>query len=257
MKLLTKVFFLACCILGINLNAVAEEHETPPNLADMWVVHVKANMGPAFEAAFKEHLAFRQEQGDPREWKTYTVEAGGDMDTYSIRSCCHHWADFDAYDAWSGEAEVGAHFNANVDQYVASYEHFFSAIDFENSNWSEDVTDVNFVGVTSWKIKPGAEGGMEAAKAKMSSLAKEHGWPRNWAWGSSIVGPPLLTIASPFSDFAGMEAPEQNFLEFLTEHMGSQEEADELLSSFSTSAKGSSYTIYRYREDLSSPSDEE
>jgi hypothetical protein len=39
--------------------------------------------------------------------------------------------------------------------------------------------------------------------------------------------------------------------------MGSQEEALELLNTFSTSAKGSTYTIYRHRKDLSSAADDE
>jgi len=257
MKLLTKSLFLALCMFGATLNAIAEEEATPPNLANMWVVHVKANMAGEFEAAFKEHIAFREEQGDPNSWNVFTVAVGSDLSTYSIRSCCHDWADFDSYEAWEAEAGAGTHWNANVDQFVNSYEHYFSAIDFENSNWPEAGTEVNFVGVTYWNVKPGAGAGMNAAKAKMSTLAKEHGWPRNWSWASPIGGGGGLVLVSPFATYADMQAPEQNFADFLTEHMGSEEAAIELLNGFSSSASDSNYTIYRYRKDLSSPSDEE
>ena len=91
----------------------------------------------------------------------------------------------------------------------------------------------------------------------MSSLAKEHGWPRHWSWSSRTGGNGGISIASPYENFAGMEPPEQSFGEFLIEHMDSPEEAAELLSNFSTSFKSSTYTVYRLRDDLSMSADDE
>jgi hypothetical protein len=257
MKLLFKSLFAVICILGLSSQAIADDHEAPPNMADMWVVHVKTGMAAEFEAAFNEHMAYRAEHGDPRTWNVFTVAVGSDLGSYSIRACCFNWADFDAYDAWNAESNAGQHWNENVDQFVESYEHYFSAIDFENSNWPEGDNNFSLFGVTNWRVKPGAGGAMNAAKAKMSSMAKEHGWPRHWSWSSGIGGSPGLSLVAPFDNYAGMKAPEQSFAEFLTEHMGSQEEALELLNTFSTSAKGSTYTIYRHRKDLSSAADDE
>ena len=143
-----------------------------------------------------------------------------------------------------------------MDQYVQSYNHTFTVADDENSHWPEGETNFTLFGVTTWKLKPGSFGQMNAAKAKISSLAKEHGWPRYWAWNSPVAGDSDLSLVSPFNNYAEMAPPEQGFLAFLTEHMESAEAAQELLGSFSTSFSDSSYTVYLLREDLSTPADE-
>ena len=68
MKMLSKSLFIGVCVLafaGLSFNAAADSHEAPPNLANLWVVHVKSGMSAQFEAAFKEHMAFREAAGDP------------------------------------------------------------------------------------------------------------------------------------------------------------------------------------------------
>jgi hypothetical protein len=261
MKFSMKSLALGLCMLALfGLPVVMQAQEgdaNPPNKADLWVIHVKTGMAAEFEAAFTAHLAFRAEKGEPRAWNTYTVAIGDDLGAYGIRFCCVHWADVDKYVAWSEESGVDAHWNENVDQYVDSYEHYFSTQDFKNSNWPEGDTKFTLFGVTTWQVKQGADRTMNEAKAKLSSLAKEHGWPRHWAWNSRIGGSSTLAIVSPYENYAGMEPPEKSFAEFLTEHMDSPEEAIELLGSFSKSFKSSEYTVYRLREDLSMPSGDE
>jgi len=257
MKLLAFGFCLVAFV-GLPFVAQAQDEEAdPPNMADLWIVHVEAGKSAAFEEAFKSHIAFRAENGDPRAWNTYTVAVGEDLGAYGIRFCCIDLADADSYDAWDAEAGAGEHWNANVDQYVDSYEHYYTTTDFENSNWPEGETNYSLFGVTRWVLKQGAFRQMNEAKGKMSSLAKEHGWPRYWSWQSQIGGSNVISIVSPYENYAGMEPPEQSFFEFLVEHMESPEAAGELLGSFSSSFKSSSYTVYRLRDDLSMSADEE
>ena len=261
MKKLSKIVVVGLTVLafaGLSFNAVADSHEAPGNMAETWIVNIKPDMAAEFEAAFKNHMAVRTAAAEDRDWNVYSPAVGSDLGFYAIRTCCNHWADFDGYDVWEMENPgVGADWDANVDQFVASYEHYFTNLDFENSNWPEDGAEFPLIGVTYWYVKPGAAGAMNAAKAKMSQLAKEHGWPRNWSWGSGVGGSPSISLASPFENWAGMQAPEQNFADFLTEHMGSQEAALELLSTFSTSASSSTYTVYRHRPDLTATDSED
>jgi hypothetical protein len=58
-------------------------------------------------------------------------------------------------------------------------------------------------------------------------------------------------IVSPFENFAAMEPPEQSFFEFVSEHVGSAEEAGKIFAQFSAGFTGSNYTVWAYREDLS------
>ena len=63
-------------------------------------------------------------------------------------------------------------------------------------------------------------------------------------------------IVSPFENFAAMEPPEQSLFDFVSEHVGSAEEAGKIeghgaFAQFSAGFTGSSYTVWAYREDLS------
>lgn len=261
MKLSMKLLGFVICLLALaSLPFVAQAQDDEadsPDKADVWVLHVKSGMSGAFEEVFKTHLAFRAEKDDPRAWNTYTVAIGDDLGSYTIRYCCVDWADADSYAAWETEAGVYAQWNENVDQYVDSYEHYYNVIDFENNNWPAGEVNFTLIGLTRWELKPDAFDQMNKAITRISSLAKEHGWPRYWSWSSRIGGSSTIAIASPFENYAAMEPPEQSFAEFLTEHMDPPDAAMELLNSFSASFKSSNYTVYQLRDDLSMSSDEE
>ncbi len=81
-KLLTALVPLSLLFAFVSAQA---QDESPPNVADLWIMTVDYPNSAAFEEAFKTHLAARKEAGDPRDWQMYTVVAGGEMDTYGIR----------------------------------------------------------------------------------------------------------------------------------------------------------------------------
>ena len=92
LSVLAALFFL--------LPAVSMAEDSPPPLAEMWMVTPKAGHGSEFYKALAEHMAFRSEHGDPREWQAYTPLLGDELNRVAIRSCCFSWADQDAYQAW-------------------------------------------------------------------------------------------------------------------------------------------------------------
>ena len=243
--------FLTFVWLAAPLAVLADSHEPAGNVSDSWYIMPKDGMNEEFVAAFKEHIAYRAEQGDPRDWSTYVPTVGSYMGYYIVRYCCSTWAERDAYDEWNAESKAGDHFNENVDPYVQKYKHYLGEVDFENSNWPDDGSDHSLVGVTRWHPKPGMGRTITETKNKMSEMAKEHGWPFHWAWSWRIGGEGSLSLASPYKNWAGMADPEQSFYEFLAEKMESEEEAGTLLNTFSTSFENSTYTIYRRIDDMS------
>ena len=144
---------------------------------------------------------------------------------------------------------------ANVDQYVDGYEHHMSQMDFDNSNWGEDVGPVNYVGVTYFSVKPGHSSGFAASISKLSGMAKAGGWERNWAWGQAVSGPNQVYLANAHADYASMAPPETSFAEFLAKQMDSKDDAMAALSEFSSHVSDSYYVLYRARSDLSMPLD--
>ena len=251
---------LTLCIIGLLLPvllATPALAEPEANKAEIWTVTVKNGHGPAFEEAFKAHIAMRAEKEDPRNWQVYNAVTGDGLNNYYIRYCCVSWADMDSYRDWSQGSGLGEHWNEHVDPHVEAYEHDFSAVDFENSNWPEDAGAPVYVGVTTWTLHEGKGAAFSASKKQLSDAAKAGDWPRYWSWLSAISGGNKVYLASPFADYASMEPPEKSFAELLTEQMGSEEAAMEALQNFSANFKKSYYTIYVRRPDLSMGGDSE
>lgn len=248
---------LACVTLLAVPLSHADNHESPPNLADTWYVVVKPGHYDEFEAAFKAHLDKRAAAGDSREWDTFSPVLGGHMSHYVIRSCCFHWADQDSYTAWSMEnSALSDDWDANVDPHVEEYKHYLYALDFDNSHWAEDAPEYNYFGVTRWTPKQGSGGSMSAAVEEISSLAKKANWPRYWSWSNRIGGKPNLTLVSPFENYADMAPPEPSFFERMSQELGGDEAAQEMFQRFSSNFEGSTYTVYVHRPDLSMGEDD-
>lgn len=225
----------------------ADSHE---NVADSWRVVVKDGHDQEFEEAYKAHLKHRKRKGDTRAWKTYAPILGDDLNHYVIRYCCVSYAEMDGYRAWSVDKKMNDHWNDNVDPHVESYRHYFSELDLENNNWPEEDPGYTMFGVTQWKVKSGRGGAAAAAKKSLSDHAKDGGWPRNWAWSDRIGGKDVLTLVSPYMNYADMKGPEGGFVGFLAGRVG-EEAAGKMLSGFSENFHGSSYTVYRLMDEMS------
>ena len=243
----TILVFMTMALFAVN----AEDAAPPPNenIAESWTMTPKAGMANEFETALKAHMDFRASKADPRQWDTYTPYVGDDLGFYVVRSCCASWAAIDGYSQWQNDAGTQAHWNANVDQYVASYAHAFFAVDMENSNWKSN-PDYRFVGVTNFKPKRGSSEALNSAIKQMSTHAKEGGWPRSWAWTWQIGGNGGLSLASPMMSLAEMQQ-DQPFSKFLAEKMRSEKKAKALLKEYNEQFEESSYTIYAHRKSLS------
>jgi hypothetical protein len=124
-------------------------------------------------------------------------------------------------------------------------------MDWENSNWPEDMAQDAYYGVTTWDMKQGAGPDSDYAMKQLSKIAMDEGWDYNWLWHTRIGGTPKLMIVSPYENFATMEPPEQPFFDFVAEHVGSAEEAGKIFNQFSSGFTDSSYTVWAYRDDLS------
>ena len=251
----TTTGLLALLALCCAPLAIADNHEKPPNIASVWKMSPKGDAGTAaFEDAMKAHMAWRMEQGDPRSWQVYTVSTGGDRDDYYVRACCFTWADQDGYEKWAYDNNVSNTYYEQLGTMVEDLTHTFQAIDTENSNWNEDPNPFYYVGVTQFTPNPAMQMQTGRTVEKMSQLAIEKGWNSDWAWYTVIGGASNLMLAAGYTHYADMAPPEQSFYQFAAAHLG-EEEAMEMLENFGEGFWGSTYKIYRWREDLSMPRD--
>ncbi len=227
--------------------------EKPPAMAEMWEVIVDGKNTEDFEKAFKKHMQVRTKKGDPRQWHVYTPHTGDNMNSYFIRYCCFKWPERDAYAKWSKDTEIGKDWQKGPGKFAKGYSHHYSWIDHENGNWPNDGKAFQFVGVRTYKIKQG--GNASDSIKEISKLAKDMGWDERWGWSYSVTGPSTVSLVFPFENFADMSPASPSFSEKAAKHLGSKEKAEEVFDRFSSSFKGSFYTIYNYRGDLSSKMD--
>jgi hypothetical protein len=259
MRKMSLLAGIAALVLPLGLFA-QDAQEDPPSLTDVWLMVPKSGMETEFEAAVVAHLAFRADAEDSRNWLAFTPVIGHNLTIYQFRGCCFDWADQDAYTAEDQKKGLGANFNENVGQYVDHLHHYFEYMDWENSHWPDGMSDGPYYGVTSWNMKPNPGPGPREARIKMSQIAIENGWgdtDNQWLWHWRIGGENKLIIATPFDNFAEMAPPEQSFFEFVTEHMGSEEEAAALFDQFGSGFSGSDYTVWVHRPELSTPASDD
>lgn len=244
---------LATIFLLSGANAFAQDGP-PGNIAEMWTMHVDPAAAEAFEEAFKAHLAVRTENNDPFNWQVFVNNSGKVGPTYYVRTCCFSWAERDAYETWNTEhPQVMEDWGANVAAHVKGYEHDYSEMDFENSHWPDSGDTPKYVGVTTYKLAPGGWRNFNSAKTELSRIAIDNGWANDehrWAWSSSVNGYPSVSIVFPYDNYADMASPDPSFFDFLSEQVGA-DKAAELFQQMNSGTKGSYYTIYTHRPDLS------
>ncbi|QIZ76757.1 hypothetical protein [Ferrimonas lipolytica] len=240
-------YVVAMCLSVLAIGS----HAWANDLADMWVITPKEGKRTEFEKAFKQHVAFREKQNDPRSWQVFTPAVGADLDHYIVRACCFSWADMDSYRDWAGNAKTGEHWQTNVNQLVGKVSHYLSELDAENSHWPEDAPDYRYFEVVSLYPKQGHGSEIGKDMKAISDAAKAMEWDEHWAWRWTIGGPTELTLVFPYTNWADMKQPEPSFAERLAKQMDSEDEAKALMQRWSKHFKHSESTIYRHNAEMS------
>jgi len=241
-------------VLLPGFTAIAAEKAAPKaaagNIADRWVLWPKAGHAKEFEAAVKEHAAWRKKAGEPFSWLTYQPIAGTDLTYYVIRSDNHGWKDFDAEEAWSMKAKVEDAYRQQVGVHVEREEHYYEETDTAHSHWT-DSKDYRYVGVTSWRPKSGSRSDLMAALDKIQKAVADEKWPYPYRIAWLIGGEGRLRVVMPMKSFAEMADPDPSMRKLLTKSLGSEEAAGATLKQFGGAVEDAQYTVFAYRPDLS------
>ena len=220
------------------------------NVADQWVLWPKPGHTKEFEAAIKEHAAWRKKAGEPFDWLTYQPIVGTDLTYYVIRSDNHQWKDFDTEDAWSIKAKSDDAYEQQVGQYVARVEHYFEETDTAHSQWV-DSPDYKYVSVTSRRLKGGTRGEMTAALDKIQKAITDEKWPYHYRIAWLVGGDDRLRIVVPMKSYAEMADPVPSVHAVLVKALGSEDAANSTMKQFSGSFDDFDHTVFAYRRDLS------
>ena len=150
------------------------------NIARAYTFKVKQGQGAQFEEAFKQHIEWRKQAGDPWNWTTYQLTNGQNTGTYLVRSNGHTWGDLDSYAEFLNKGSV--EFNETVTPFLDSITSSISRGDPEHQNWFSNGDDVNLISVATYHLKPGKAGDMGAVLDKYHQAVTEHDYPSHYAF---------------------------------------------------------------------------
>lgn len=222
----------------------------PGNLADFWTFWPKAGHEAQFEAAVKTHLAWRKQAREGWTWEAYQPIVGTDLTKFVYRSGEHHWADFDAQQAWTVANKASEAFNRDVAPHVERYEHTIDESDYAVSHWVES-PDYRYFWVQSHKLAPGGSGAIREATAAIHKALQAGGWTSSYAISREIGGSGDFLLVFPHKSYASMEDPKPGFMEVLAKGAGSMEAAIAMLGKFDGAVAKVDTTVYVARPDLS------
>jgi hypothetical protein len=132
----------------------------PSGGLDAQNVTVRYNITPyqgkaaAFEAALKEHVAYRSAVGDTWNWTTLQMAAGAELGEYVIISGGHTWADVDAYEATPAFMLMQQHWFATVQPLVEEVGMRFNVNNTDLSNPRPAGDPARIIGATRYWIAP-------------------------------------------------------------------------------------------------------
>ena len=246
--------------LLLSVSVFADGHaEAPGDISDVWIFKLKRGTETEFESAMKEHMAARKEMGESRTWYAYRAEVGHHPGLVMYRSAPMSYADHDAYLA-EDRAALDESFGANIDPFVDHYHHYIESYDWENSHWPDDeTTEGPLYTVIDRKWRPGGGYASDMARERMSQIALNEGWAEKghqWLWVERMGGEPVQSLVLPDANYAEMAPSDEEFGAWLTEQVGSEEEASNIFETWLSGFSAVSVTIWRHDPDLSTPSDD-
>jgi hypothetical protein len=239
------LFILALALLPATTQA--------QDMTRFWEFTPKAGNTPAFVEAFRAHVEYRKELGDPWSWYVYETVVGKDFGKFYVASWNHTWADFDAYDQWENGAAASAHFQATVSPLV---EEMTTNISQSNRQMERMPADPNwvpgFVNVTTFFINPAKQGQFNEMIMKWHEAIEAADMDVYYASDFLAAGGegPLFSIAIMGDNWASFAEPDPTMEQVMVAHFG-EEEAMEIFTSFGESYHYYDNMIVRPRPDLS------
>jgi len=222
-------------------------------LAFTYWLTIRPGSAPAFEAAWKEHLAFRRANGDTWTWAVLQQTFGDQMGTYVIRSAGHTWAEMDAFVAASASGRLDNHLTATVAPLVESVRSGVSSVDADMSVLPDPGTSINVLPVTNINVKPSGGVAFNAGLAAVKEAVMATGYPiRYVVLRRTFGGPsPAVAVVGQSPNFAGLASGE-GLEAMLIQHFGPQRGA-EIFGPFFESIESIETSILVARPDLSTP----
>ena len=249
-----RMFLIVMTVFAIAAPLMAQDEEMPPPMVAK-NHFVTANPGQAleFEAAYKGHLEFHENNNDSWYWHTWQIANGQDFGQYIIRTGNHSWSDFDERGDFAMKDVT--HYLENVSGYVKKISSNMVVAVPSISNWPEDYGIPTMVEVSVFQVNREYGRAFYSAIKKLHEaiVEKEIPFTYSWAWvANGAEGPgPSWVLAIPMKSWAEYGQNMEVALWKMVEEVYGDYERDLIRKMWSKSVAHEESFIVSYREDLS------
>ena len=243
------LFFALLAVFAAAPGVVAQGS----TLAFVYSVRPHPGQEIAFEAALKQHMDFRQANGETFTWGVLQTVMGPDMGSYIIRSANHSWGDLDGYMGNNDfQQAAGSHFAATVAPTLAEVTSFVTALDTANSHQPPNMADMSVFMVTQVDVDTEAQIGMNEALAAYHATATEHDYYHGIL--RTVVGGGDrgdLAIIAYAENFAGLEERTPNINQLMMQEHG-EDDFLEIAQAWLAGVENMRTNVLMSRPDLAS-----
>ena len=243
----------AAPILFLFAMALFPEASQSQELGRVWHFSPKQGHVAAFQEAFRAHMDFRAEQGDPWSWWVYQVVVGENSGDFYAASWNHEWADLDAYDAWEGVEILSSHFQGTVAPLLEASSNTISQGNPEMRKVPDDPSwEPTLISITTFYLIPGKQQAFNENLMKIHEAIVEADMPFYYTSSFNAAGGdgPTFTIAGLSETWAEFADPDPSMEQIMVEKYG-EEEAMEIWTAFGEAIHHWESEVVRYRPDLS------
>jgi len=239
-------------VAGLQLLATAAVAQEAPIIARVVSYKVRPGMEQKFEDGMKRHNDFHAKQKDTGTHDMYVVSSGENTGTYIRMAPGRKWEDFDAEEAWAGQADA-ADSAVNLDPYVAAaapaYYRFRNDL---SSPLDPAAKPERMYAVIYFQVKQGRFDDMVAVLKRRNEALRKANWQRAYLWYTLVNGGAggTFVLALPRTKWADFNPLPKAPAEVYDEVFG-RGEADALSRLFNEAVEASRSEIVTYRPDLS------
>lgn len=239
---------VAAVIVSFTVAVVGQEVAADKSL--QYRVQVKNGHSVDFEAAMRDHTAWRKANGETWPWGVWQMAVGPDMGAFVIFSGWHTWQDFDAYMGSKFDSQARGHWLRVVGPHVESISSVVSKV--EVIRWPEGMENPPLVLAENLLVQSGKYEALIAAVRKVDQAIKEADAPFYYMVTRALIGAEgvTLSIYTPVKDWTELEEKPGVMKRVLTEAYG-EEETAKIWADFYAGVKGSDTSTWAFRPDLS------
>lgn len=239
---------IAAALLSFTVTVVGQEAAADKSM--LYRVQVKNGHTVDFEAALRDHAAWRKANGETWGWGVWQMTVGPELGAYVIFSGGHTWQEFHAYTGSALSGQARGNWLRVVGPHVESISSVVSKV--EVMRWPEGMENPPLILAENLLVPSAKFEALIAAVKKVDQAIKKADAPFYYLVTRALIGLDNVTLSmyTPVKDWTELEEQPGVMKRIMTEAYG-EEETAKIWADYYAGVKGSETSMWAFRPDLS------